>query len=305
MSETGQTDPDGPARVGSAVGREGDGGRHRGASQGPGGFVARARDGLMLLPEGASLLRRERRLWLLAAVPIAFTTLAVTAAASLFWMKLDVIHGAWVSVLPVVEAGEWWTWIWVGPAWLLLWGIGWLGVLLAFALSLVVALLVANLLASPFLDQLSQRVEAILTGAPAAGGEGVSGIVGETLRSFWAELQRLAFFAAVWIGLTAIGFLLPGAHAVTAPLLVVVTVLLLPLDYAGFALDRRQVSFRGRRAWLGSNWPTMLGFGGTAFLACLVPGLNLLIGPALVAAGTILVLRRGPSDPDPTARGPA
>jgi uncharacterized protein involved in cysteine biosynthesis len=38
----------------------------------------------------------------------------------------------------------------------------------------------------------------------------------------------------------------------------------------------------------------MTGFGGVAFLACLVPGLNLLIMPALVTAGTLLVLRTEP-----------
>jgi CysZ protein len=266
------------------------------------GLLARARDGLLLLPEGAALLRRERRLWLLALVPVAVTTLAIAAAVSLFWLRLDVIHAAWVSALPVLSAGEWWTWIWVGPGRVLLWLVGWLGVLVAFALSLVVALLVANLLASPFLDQLSQRVEAILTGT-AAGSQGASGLLAETLRAFGAELARLAFFAAVWIVLTGVGFLVPGAHAITGPLVVVVTILLLPLDYAGFALDRRQVAFRGRRAWLLSNWPTMLGFGGTAFLACLVPGLNLLILPALVTAGTILVVRRAPH-PDGVAPRP-
>lgn len=87
-------------------------------------------------------------------------------------------------------------------------------------------------------------------------------------------------------------------HLVTGPLLIVATVLLLPLDYAGFALDRRQIRFRSRRRWLRTNFSTMIGFGGVAFIACLVPGLNLLILPALVTAGTLLVLRIPPTDAD-------
>jgi uncharacterized protein involved in cysteine biosynthesis len=42
----------------------------------------------------------------------------------------------------------------------------------------------------------------------------------------------------------------------------------------------------------------MTGFGGVAFLACLVPGLNLLVLPGFVTAGTLLVLQKPPSDLD-------
>ena len=38
----------------------------------------------------------------------------------------------------------------------------------------------------------------------------------------------------------------------------------------------------------------MLGFGGLAIAACLVPGLNLVLLPTLVTGGTLLVLRTEP-----------
>jgi CysZ protein len=254
------------------------------------------REGLFLLAEGAGFLRRERRLWPLAVIPVFFATLLVGVAVALFWVRLETIHSAWLSVLPVLEATDWWAWIWVGPGKLVIWLLGWLGVVVAFALSLIAALLLANLVSAPFLDQLSQRVERIARGELLATSAGSDGVIRETLRSFAAELQRLAFLGFIWIALSGVGFVVPGAHLVTGPLLVVVTVLLLPLDYAGFALDRRQIPFRSRRRWLWANLPTMTGFGGVAFLACLVPGLNLLIMPALVTAGTLLVLRTEPLD---------
>lgn len=260
------------------------------------GSVSRFREGLFLLVEGGRFLRNQRRLWPLATVPVVFATILVGVAASLFWVRLEMIHDAWISVLPIFEATSWWTWIWVGPGKLLFWLVGWLGVVVAFAFSLIIALLLANLLSAPFLDQLSQRVESIERGESPPGSTGFSGIVKETLRSFAAELQRIVFLGVIWIGLTAVGFIVPGAHLVTGPLLIATTVLLLPLDYAGFALDRRQISFRSRRRWLWANLPTMTGFGGVAFFACLVPGLNLLIMPALVTAGTLLVLRMTPPD---------
>jgi len=254
------------------------------------------REGLFLLAEGAGFLRRERRLWPLAVIPVFFATLLVGMAVALFWVRLEMIHSAWLSVLPVLEATDWWAWIWVGPGKLVIWLLGWLGVVVAFALSLIAALLLANLVSAPFLDQLSQRVERIARGELPTTSAGSGGVIRETLRSFAAELQRLAFLGFIWIALSGVGFVVPGAHLVTGPLLVVVTVLLLPLDYAGFALDRRQIPFRSRRRWLWANLPTMTGFGGVAFLACLIPGLNLLIMPALVTAGTLLVLRTEPLD---------
>jgi uncharacterized protein involved in cysteine biosynthesis len=260
------------------------------------GSVSRFREGLLLLVEGGRFLRHERRLWPLATVPVLFATILVGMAVSLFWVRLEMIHDAWISVLPIFEATSWWAWIWVGPGKLLFWLVGWLGVVVAFAFSLIVALLLANLVSAPFLDRLSQRVESIERGESPSSSTGFSGVVTETLRSFAAELQRIVFLGVIWIGLTGVGFVVPGAHLVTGPLLIATTVLLLPLDYAGFALDRRQISFRSRRRWLWANLSTMTGFGGVAFFACLVPGLNLLIMPALVTAGTLLVLRIAPPD---------
>ena len=260
------------------------------------GSVSRFGEGLLLLVEGGRFLRNERRLWPLATVPVLFSTILVGMAVSLFWVRLEMIHDTWISVLPILEATSWWAWIWVGPGKLLFWLVGWLGVVVAFAFSLIVALLLANLLSAPFLDQLSQRVESIVQGESLSSSTGFPGVVTETLRSFAAELQRIVFLGVIWIGLTGVGFVVPGAHLVTGPLLIATTVLLLPLDYAGFALDRRQISFRSRRRWLWANLSTMTGFGGVAFFACLVPGLNLLIMPALVTAGTLLVLRIAPPD---------
>jgi CysZ protein len=262
------------------------------------GSVSGFRDGLLLLAEGVAFLRRERRLWPLATIPVFFATLLVGTAVSLFWVRLEMIHDAWVSVLPILEVTDWWAWIWVGPGRLVFWLVGWLGVVVAFAFSLIAALLLANLVSAPFLDRLSKRVESIARGESLSNGLDISGVVAETLRSFSAELQRLVFLCVIWISLSSIGFVVPGAHFVTGPLLIGTTVLLLPLDYAGFALDRRQIPFRSRRRWLWANLPTMTGFGGVAFLACLVPGLNLLIMPALVTAGTLLVLRIAPPDSD-------
>ena len=250
--------------------------------------------GAGMLAEGAGFLRRNPRLWALAAVPVALATIATVATAAAFWIQLDVVHAFFADALPQLEAGAWWTWLWVGPGRLLFFLLGWLAVVASLAVALVASLLVANLLSAPFLDALSERVERIVAGETPGGDGGVVGFAGEVLRSFGAELQRLAFLGGIWIVLTLIGFVVPGAHFVTGPLLVAMTILFLPLDYAGYALDRRGIPFADRRRWLRERLATMTGFGGVAFVSCLVPGLNLIVTPSLVTAGTLLVLRSEP-----------
>jgi CysZ protein len=256
--------------------------------------ISRFAQGVGLLAEGMGFLRRQRRLWPLALVPVLFAMIGVASAAALFWAHLEAIHQIWVVLLPALEATQWWSWIWVGPGRLFFWSLGWLAVVLSFAVSLIAGLLIANLASAPFLDQLSQRVEAIVLGPAAASGSEASSPLSETLGSYAAELKRLGFLGGLWLVLTLVGFGVPGAQLVTGPLLVVATILFLPLEYAGFALDRRRMSFGRRRRWLWSELPTMIGFGGVAFAACLIPGLNLLILPSLVVAGTLLVLRAHP-----------
>ena len=74
-------------------------------------------------------------------------------------------------------------------------------------------------------------------------------------------------------------------------------VFFLPLDYASYALDRRRLSCREKRLWLMANKPAVVGFGVAAFLTCLVPGLNFVAMPLLVAGGTLLAVRHAPDRP--------
>ncbi len=287
----------GPSRLGQTDSSSGSGAIGRGT-------FSRFRQGLLLLAEGFSFLRSHSALWPLAWVPMLFALFGVAGSATLFATHLAEIHAFWSGLLPDLQATDWWTWIWVAPGQGLFWLLGWLAVMASFAASLVGGLLIANLASAPFLDRLSQRVEAIALGLSVETAPSETSIVAEVLRSFGAELARLSFLGGLWAALSLAGFVVPGAHLLTAPALVVVTILFLPLDYAGFALDRRGLSFGSRRRWLWAELPTMLGFGGVAFVACLVPGLNLLILPSLVTAGTLLVVRARPVEDGEQRSGP-
>ena len=153
----------------------------------------------------------------------------------------------------------------------------------------------AGLLASPFHDALSLRVERLVTGGVRdETGSGLLGALREGGRAAVEEVRRLAFFLAVVGALVALGLLAPGAQILTGPLIVGFTILFLPLDYASYTLDRRRLSFAEKRHWVMSHAPPMLGFGAAAFLTCLVPLLNFAAMPLLVVGGTLLALRHPP-----------
>ena len=251
-------------------------------------------DGLRLFFEGARFLRREPSLWPLVIVPVLLSLVFVAISGSLFFANLAAITAWCNSFLPVLVATSWWSWLWVGPAMFLVWIAGGLAVVIVFGAAIVAALLAANLLSAPFLERLSWRVERIAQVGQVDDAVDEPNSIGAALRSFFAEIQRIGFLVFLWAGLSLAGLVVPGAHLLTAPLLVITTILFLPLEYAGHAFDRRGASFRDRLRFVRANLSTMVGFGSVAFFACFLPGLNLLMMPALVTAGTLLVVSRDP-----------
>ena len=263
---------------------------NRARGRAPDGFAA----GLALPLEGWRLLRRERALWPLAVAPVGIAALAlgaVTAAGIVWFPEAYALATGWV---PELQAERWYAWLWVGPARLVLWLVA-RALLVAMAVvALVVGFALANLASSPFLDALAERVEQGFHGEASGPPPGWRQVLRDGGRALVEEARRLGFFAAVWLGITVGGFLVPGGQLLAAPLLTVFTVLFLPLDYASYTLDRAGVSFRRKRAWIAEHVGTVGGFGVASFALCALPLANLLAMPILVVAGTLLALRLPP-----------
>jgi uncharacterized protein involved in cysteine biosynthesis len=251
--------------------------------------------GFRLPFEALGVLRRERRLWPLALLPVLLSLAAFGVSVGLIAANAAELYGWATDWLPSLSAERWYEWIWVGPARAALAALG-AGLFLGLvAVCLVAAYLVASVLASPVHDVLAARVEQILTGAVVEeGAGGVRALLREGGRSMREELKRTLFFLGLTLPLIAVGFLVPGAQLLTGPILLGITILFLPLEYSSYTLDRRRVSFEAKRGWLLAHRSVMLGFGGAAFMTFSIPGLNFLAMPVLVVAGTLLALRLGP-----------
>ncbi|MGH9889029.1 MAG: EI24 domain-containing protein [bacterium] len=258
-----------------------------------GGFFA----GPRVLGRGFGMLRKHRSLWPWAALPFLLNLAAFALAIWAFVANLDAIAGPIERMLDPGEPSAWWGWAWAGPLllavlarWLLLAA---LGVAIYFLFTVVGALI-----AAPFLDVLSERVERIAGGLPAREGGGFGDLLRVALRSVIEEGKRTLFFVVVQLTIVLFG-LFPGVQPIAALASLAFTALFLPLDYTAYAFDRRRVPFRVRRRWIAANLSEMLGFGAFGLALFFVPGLSFLCLPWLVTSGTLLVLELPlPAKPD-------
>jgi CysZ protein len=230
----------------------------------------------------------------LAVAPLALTLLAFGLAATLFVANLDALT-TWVrGMFEVAPPENVYGWLWVGPLRFLGWIARWV-LLGMFGVGVYVSFtLLGGVLASPFLDALSRRVERLQSGKVIdLAGPGVGGAVSAALKVGWEEAKRAAFFFGVQ-GTLLVLSLIPGLQVVTFPLALGFAIFFLPLDYAGYALDRRETPFRDRRRWIRTNWGAVGGFGAAALVTFGLPGLNFLALPWLATAATLLVLDHEP-----------
>lgn len=237
-----------------------------------------------------SFLWRERSLWMLCAAPLATTVLVLGLAVyAYFGFALEPLS-AWLGgFLAVADPAAWYGWLWVAPLRALGWALQWLLALVFFALIYVVFVALGSVLASPFLDALSLRVERLERGYVPESSAGIGGL----LWSMGQEARRAAFLLGGGLTLAMVG-LIPGGQVPAVAGALLFGAFFLPLEYTGFVLDRRSVDFAHRRAWLWRHRWHMLGFGGAALVTYTLPIVNFLCLPILVTAGTRLALELGP-----------
>ncbi len=243
--------------------------------------------GLGVLPAGLRLLREHRELWIWCALPALLTVALFGAAIAVFALVLlEPLSGWLASALDVGAPGAWYAWLWVGPLRVLAWGVRWLLLLVGAVAVYALFTVVGSVLASPFLDALSSRVERIRTGEVGASPESFARAA---LRAVAFELRRAALFTALQLAILLLA-VITGLAPVAAVVGVAVAAAFLALDYTAYPFDRRGVPFALRRRWFGRHRAALLAFGGGALLTFFVPGLNFLCLPWLVTSGTLLAL---------------
>jgi uncharacterized protein involved in cysteine biosynthesis len=226
----------------------------------------RAAAGAWHVPAGFAFLLRRPRLWPLAALP-SLATLFLVAGGGL--LGLVVAQRADPQLVPGPgQVPEPFGFVMAGLFWVAAVGAG------AF-LGLGLALLAA----APLLELLSRRVEASARGLAADASPGLVFEVKQSLRgALYFLLAAPIVFALGFVPLVGpLLSLLFGARAVA-------------LQMTDPALTRRGLSFSAKRRWHRHWLAESQGFGMAGMVGLIVPLANLLLGPALVTGGTLLVI---------------
>lgn len=243
--------------------------------------LGQLRHGLGLLPRAARLVGASPELRRLALVPILLMTVLLGVAIAVTLTQGPDLVGTllpWPArggLLGTAARGAWW----VGSAALLL--------LVLMALALL-AWVLGNVLASPFHDRLSERLEGLLRPDVPARALGLQAAVGDILQG----LAHSGLAVVLWVACSCPLVLLEGVPLV-GPILhtlasLGLAALFLAREVLDFSASRRRATFLDKLGTVRDHAPLALGLGLGTLALLAVPVLNLLSMPVAVAAGTLL-----------------
>ena len=152
--------------------------------------------------------------------------------------------------------------------------------------------LLANLIAAPFNGFLAEKIEVVLRGRDDFPPFSLQELAAMVPRTVSRELRKLAYFLPRAIPLLLLTFI-PLINLVAIPLWLLFGVWMLAIQYVDYPADNNKLSWPDMLAWLREKRWQSLGFGGTVYLALLVPFANILVMPVAVAGATLFWVREG------------
>lgn len=226
--------------------------------------------GFLLLFRGGSLVVRHPQLRQRAVKPFLLTVLLYGIGGGLL------VHTARERLALLLHQPDPW-YVILGQVALALVTVAGIAVIALFAFVLV-----ARVIASPFLALLSEdterQVRGQLSDEPFA------------LSTFVSDVGRGVGHSLALVCLLGVTFPLSFIPVIGPVLWVGSGWGLLAYDFASFTLDRRHWALKKKYTVLRSAWPRVLGLGAAIFMLMAVPLGGLFVLPAATVAGTLLVL---------------
>lgn len=185
-------------------------------------------------------------------------------------------------------------------AWVPTWE-AWYGKILYYLVAIVFVLIYAlfmafgftaigSIIASPFLDVLSERTEEIRSGKKIDEPFSVKVLVKDAGAAVSNEIKKLSIFVGLQIALLLLN-LLPAigsiVYAICAPLL---TIFFLAFEYLDFTLSRKRIKFGDKMKFISDNKGACMGMGAAFFFTTVVPFINFFVMPVAVIGATLLYL---------------
>jgi CysZ protein len=154
-----------------------------------------------------------------------------------------------------------------------------------------VFVITVTILGSPFYALMAQKLEAQLTGCREQAPFRLRALAQEMCYTLGQEARKAVYFALLVVPCLLL-FLVPGINVLAPFALVLYSAWTLGLECIDFPLSAHRIPFRRQRRLARRKLLRTLGFGGTAVLLTLIPGLNLVAIPAAVAGATALWVDR-------------
>lgn len=160
-----------------------------------------------------------------------------------------------------------------------------LGFILLLFFCYLLFTILGNVITAPFNEEISQRVEEIVTGTKEAHK---MGFWEDAYISIKGEVQKLAFYLIILLLIFSLN-LIPVAGSVIATVLgVIFSSFYNALDFLDYPMTRKKMRFRDKIKVTRKGKLVTYGFGFTAFLLLFLPVINIFMKPILVVAGTSL-----------------
>lgn len=244
--------------------------------------------GFGYLLRGFRFLIGRPRLWPWAAMPTIVNLVLLVAMIAAFMHYYGDLY-AWLAPhlghLDIENPSTWYMHILDAIVWVLDLIFQLLIILMSIAILLIISYGLSFVVAAPFNDALSERVEIILTGEEAPPFA-LKKFMGDILRTVRIEIVKAAVLISIPIVLIVLN-VLPGIGGV---LYIALTFFFgawdMGFSYADLPMGRKVIPLKDRIAFARSNKWALIGFG-SAFI---IPFFALVFAAPMVVGGTMLYL---------------
>ncbi|ADG89145.1 EI24 domain-containing protein [Thermobispora bispora] len=224
---------------------------------------------------GLAWVMAHRRWWLFGLLPALISLLL--HAAAIVWLLFNAVDvAAWLT--PFADDWGWRDAFRRILAFLLVAGGVGLSVFTYTAVTLAIG--------EPFYEKLSEKVEEDLGGLPETADQ-------PFWRTFFRSIRDSAVILGYMLMFTVPLFLLGFVPVIGQTVIPVIAALVegffLTAELTTVSMERRGILRKERFALLRGRMPAALGFGVPVFLASMLPLVNVILMPAIVAGATMLV----------------
>lgn len=225
---------------------------------------------------GGRLFLRHPRLLKLVAIPFLINVVTFSLAV---YFGLRFFNDFVLELLPQGEA-----WYWV-----VLYYTVWLAAgLLTLVLVFFCFTVVGNLIASPFNELLSERVESLLLTDVEQKPFSLREFWGDILRVWLVELKKMSLFIVAMLILLLLNLLPVIGNLLYGVLSILLTLFFLSWEYLAFVHERKSHGFRLQRRYLFDHKLLVLGFASGVLVMLAIPFLQLFCIPVAVSGATLL-----------------